>query len=392
MKKIFILFVFLSFSCFIFSQENSIENENTARNWKNLSFKDSVDGAIDLSDWIIYYNGFVPVPIIITEPAVGGFGLGLAPVFIKQNKPYQIGEKHYPAPPDIITGFGGYTANNSWAAGGGIAMSIPKYRLQYKIFSGYANVNMDFYFNNKQIETQKIGFNFETIPIFVSLGKVLKNPHFSIDLEYLFGNTKVQLNNSSEKLPDFISSKEMNSTISRTGLRFSFDSRDNVFTPDKGIKTYVDMLVSSEYIGSDYNYEQVEAAFYYYQPLTKRWINGLRIDFQQAFDDIPFYLKPMIDMRGIPAGRFIGKTSILAELEERVDVYKRWSLIIFGGIGSTFDDWTNISDASLAASYGGGFRYLLARKLHLRVGLDLGYSNINQFAWYIVFGSNWLRQ
>ena len=43
-------------------------------NKKHLSLKDSIDGKLDLSDYIIDANGFVPVPMIIREPALGGFG------------------------------------------------------------------------------------------------------------------------------------------------------------------------------------------------------------------------------------------------------------------------------------------------------------------------------
>jgi hypothetical protein len=55
---------------------------------KSISFKDSLDKAFDLSDYIIDANGFVPIPYIITEPAVGGFGGALIPVFIKKRPPY----------------------------------------------------------------------------------------------------------------------------------------------------------------------------------------------------------------------------------------------------------------------------------------------------------------
>ena len=44
---------------------------------------------MDLSDYIIEANGFVPVPYLITEPALGGFGGDLFPIFIKKNPPYK---------------------------------------------------------------------------------------------------------------------------------------------------------------------------------------------------------------------------------------------------------------------------------------------------------------
>lgn len=49
-------------------------------------FKDSLDGAFDMSDFLIGFHGFIPVVQLITEPALGGIGATLAPVFIQPNK------------------------------------------------------------------------------------------------------------------------------------------------------------------------------------------------------------------------------------------------------------------------------------------------------------------
>ena len=43
-----------------------------------LRFTDPEDGQLDMSDFLLKHKGALPVPIVITEPAVGyGFGLGL---------------------------------------------------------------------------------------------------------------------------------------------------------------------------------------------------------------------------------------------------------------------------------------------------------------------------
>src|SRR6476660_8427385 len=52
------------------------------------TLKDSLDGAFDLSDWVLTAHGFIPVPMLITEPALGGFGGALMAVFITRNAPY----------------------------------------------------------------------------------------------------------------------------------------------------------------------------------------------------------------------------------------------------------------------------------------------------------------
>ena len=55
---------------------------------KKVGMRDSLDGAFDLSDYLIEAHGFVPVPVIITEPALGGFGFGIVPVFLKEKSSF----------------------------------------------------------------------------------------------------------------------------------------------------------------------------------------------------------------------------------------------------------------------------------------------------------------
>lgn len=51
-------------------------------------FIDPEDGMFDTCEWLLTHRSFLPVPIIITEPAVGnGIGLGLA--FFHENKASQ---------------------------------------------------------------------------------------------------------------------------------------------------------------------------------------------------------------------------------------------------------------------------------------------------------------
>jgi len=47
-------------------------------------FIDPKDGKFDTSDWLLHHRGFLPVPVIITEPAVG-YGGGAALLFFHQS-------------------------------------------------------------------------------------------------------------------------------------------------------------------------------------------------------------------------------------------------------------------------------------------------------------------
>lgn len=51
---------------------------------KKVSFRDSTDSAIDMSDWLLNKKGFLLVPAIVTESAVGYGGAALLSIFTRQ--------------------------------------------------------------------------------------------------------------------------------------------------------------------------------------------------------------------------------------------------------------------------------------------------------------------
>ena len=148
---------------------------------KAISLKDSSDGKFDLSQYIIDANGFIPIPYIITEPALGGFGGAIAPVFTKRRPPYvdSIGGELIKTPiaPDITGGVIAYTLNGTWLTAAFRSGTIIKSRIKYIIGGAYANVNLAFYHNFEQAGEKKFDFNFRTIPIFLQATKRISFSH-----------------------------------------------------------------------------------------------------------------------------------------------------------------------------------------------------------------------
>src|ERR1700754_2094765 len=156
---------------------------------KKISLKDSLDNAFDLSDYIIDANGFVPVPFLITDQSLGGFGGALLPVFIRKRPAYtdMVNGKtvRTPVAPDI-TGFAlAYTLNNTWAAFGFRSGTFIKSRIKYTIAAGYANVNMSFYRTIESIGEKTFEFNFTTIPLFLQATKRIGPTRWYAGLKYL---------------------------------------------------------------------------------------------------------------------------------------------------------------------------------------------------------------
>ncbi|WP_433834666.1 BamA/TamA family outer membrane protein [Flavobacterium anhuiense] len=357
----------------------------------HVVFKDSLDGAFDLSDFLIYANGFLVVPTIVTEPALGGFGAAVAPIFLKKRPPVieADGTKRL-VNPDITGGLGMYTANKSWMAGAFRSATLVKSKILYRGFAAYGDMNLSFYANNRpNLADQEFKLNFKSTIFYTQWLKQFNNAKWSAGPQYLFLNSKINLPDFNLP-PPFVDPKDIKSTISQLGAALQFDGRDNIFTPDKGIRIQSDFFWSDKALGSDYQAWRINLSAIGYYPLAKTLIGGLRIEGEQALGSPPFYLRPGINMRGIPAARYMGNTSIVSELEFRWDLYRRWSLMGYGGLASAFDDWDKAFAKPVVYSYGTGFRYLIARKFKLRMGVDVA-KGPEEWAYYIVFGSNWLR-
>lgn len=356
-----------------------------------ISFKDSLDHAVDLSDYLIYAHGFIVVPTIITEPALGGIGGAIVPVFLKKHAPVidENGKKRF-INPDITGGIGMYTENKSWMVGGFRSATLIKPRILYRVMAGYGDMNLSFYANNRpNLPDQEFKLNFKSTIFYTQWLKQFNNAKWSAGPQYLFLNSKINLPDFNLP-PPFVDPKDIKSTISQLGAAIQFDGRDNIFTPDKGIRIQSDFFWSDDVLGSDYDAWRINLSAIGYYPLTKKLIGGLRIEGEQALGSPPFYLLPGINLRGIPAARYQGKTSIVTEAELRWDFYRRWSIMGYGGLASAFNDWDQAFAKPVVYSYGTGFRYLLARKFKLRMGVDVA-KGPEDWAYYIVFGSNWLR-
>jgi hypothetical protein len=358
------------------------------------SMKDSLDGGFDMSDYIIEASGFVPVPYIITEPALGGFGVALIPVFIKKNPPYLDSvDGHWvktPVFPDVTGGLGLYTANNSWALMGFRAGTLIKSRIKYAVGGGYANVNMFFYQTLKQFGETQLKFNIRVFPLLLQATKRIGFSHWYAGIKYVFAKSDVRYTGEDDSVGTLAKALESNTTISALGAIVDLDNRDNPFTPDKGMKFHADGVRSDKFFGSDYDYWRLNYYMIGYMPLVRTLTGGLRVEGQQVFGDLPFYAKPYINMRGIPTMRYQGNATLLAEAEFRWDFVRRWSGVFFSGTGKAFDEWSDFGSSNWEVTYGAGFRYLLARKFKLRMGVDIAHGP-GTWAYYIIFGSNWLK-
>ena len=160
------------------------ENED-----RKSALKDTLDGQFDFSSFLIDSKGFIPIPMIITEPALGNFGGVLALAFLTPKTPPP--GKVYAAP-DITAGVGMYTANGSWAAGGGRIGSFPNQGIKYRLFAGYASLNLSFYREVSSDNEMEFKFNIEALPVLLNVSKSIGHSDLYLGAQYVFSKTKVK--------------------------------------------------------------------------------------------------------------------------------------------------------------------------------------------------------
>ena len=216
----------------VFAQEDTTTKPKSKTSSKAM-LKDTLDGKFDFSSFLIDAKGFIPVPFIVTEPAVGGFGLAIVPIFLTPKKPPP-GYKGYVAP-DITAGFAMYTLNNSLMIGGMRIGSIPAKGLKYRIGGGYADLNLSFYRDVANKGEKEFEFSVKAIPLLFSLSKRISKQEVYLGLQYFFSKNKLTPL-FIDSLPSSIKSGEFESNVASLGTFIDWDRRDNFFTADKGAR------------------------------------------------------------------------------------------------------------------------------------------------------------
>ena len=342
----------------------------------------SGDGWFDMSGFLDTRFGFMPIGTVITEPAVGlGAAAGVA--FI--NKPSGGDQR-----PDmtLVGGFG--TDNGSKGAIAGDMHHWLDGRLQTVAGVIWASVNLDYYGlgENSVLASSPLRYNLEPAGVLAQAKYRLGRSALFAGVRYAFAQTHVSFDApaGTPGLPDF-------SNTSRVGgmsPMFTLDSRDNLFTPTRG--SYVEGTVSffSDIFGSDDTFQTFEVVGIQYVTLPAQVYLGARTEFASSSSDTPFYMRPFIYQRGVPAMRYLGEEMAQIEGEVRWQFWKRFSAVGFAGTGAAWTGFERVDNPTTAVAGGGGFRYEVARRYGMHVGLDVA-NGPDGATYYIQWGSAWAR-
>jgi hypothetical protein len=349
-------------------------------------FRSPDDGWFDVSGFLEEKYGFIPIPLIITEPAVG-YGGGVGLMFL--SKPLPQAEDGLGRPNiTVVGGFG--TENGTWGAFAGDMRFWLDEHLQTLVGLIYASVNLKYYGigDDPALDNNPLHYTLEPRGGTARVKYRFDDTRFWVGLNYALISTEV----SFDKPPGTPGEPPFQhvSNVGGFSPSLTFDTRDNFFTPNRGTYLEVNGGFFSPAFGGDQDFQRASVVAMQFVPLGSRLFFGLRADAAASFGDVPFYLRPYVALRGAPTLRYQGDEVAQMEAELRWQFWKRFSVVGFVGGGAAWNNLGQFNSTQTLVTGGAGFRYEIARAYGLHAGVDVA-RGPDDTAVYLQIGSAWAR-
>lgn len=216
-------------------------------------FTDPQDGAFDMSRFLKTRTGFVPIVAPVTEPAVG-YGAAGGRIFFHRREgdpppdPGPAGEGRMQPP--SLTAVGGFaTENGSWGVFGGHRGVWKGDRIRYLGGLGYASLQLTFYGTTPRTSGVSREFEIRTVPFVQDLGVRIPGSDFFAGMRYVFVASGVTFKPGRD-IPG-VTDRDWTWDSKVGGLipYLEYDSRDNFFTPNRGIHAKASVAFFDEMFG-----------------------------------------------------------------------------------------------------------------------------------------------
>lgn len=165
--------------------------------------------------------------------------------------------------------------------------------------------------------------------------------------------------------------------ITGLGLGLFYDTRDAVFYPTSGLVADLTYLGHGRAIGSNFEYSRYVSDVSSYHKLHRRAIVALNYVVSMTGGVAPFSALSLVGsgkrLRGYYEGRFRDNNLALFQAEARVNVWKRLSAVVFGGVGVLGNDQRLFRVSDPKTAYGAGLRIRINNDgLNIRADYGVG--------------------
>ncbi|MCD8042882.1 MAG: outer membrane protein assembly factor [Tannerellaceae bacterium] len=172
------------------------------------------------------------------------------------------------------------------------------------------------------------------------------------------------------------------------GAILSYDSRDFIPNPYKGVYAKAGFIAYPRFLGSTYRFNRTEAIVRYYHRV---WEGGIvAFDLQGIFHngDVAWNMMAITgnshQMRGYYHGRYRDRNLIQSQIELRQHVFRRNGVVAWAGAGNVFPEFPEFKWRQTLPTFGVGYRWEFKNRVNVRLDYGIGkgerafYFNINE--------------
>jgi hypothetical protein len=282
--------------------------------------------------------------------------------------------------PPSMTAIGvGYTQNKSWGAVGFQRLFLNRDKLRIFWALGLGKSNFQF-FQELDETGNGLFINYETHVQFFSTTvtwNVFNRVYTGIKYQYSKSVTEFDVQGQ----PDQIAK------LSGFGIPVTFDSRNYVYNPSKGIFINFAYNNNAKWLGSDFAFSSLSLNANFYKIVNSKTVLAFRFFNYTGLGTVPFVGQKVVggkDLRGYTNGEYRSNAVAAIQSEYRLNFYKKWGAVAFGGIANAFKSNGNPASGLLPAA-GAGLRFAVIPARKINAGVDVAFGK-NDWGIYFRIG------
>lgn len=170
------------------------------------------------------------------------------------------------------------------------------------------------------------------------------------------------------------------------GLAIYHDSRDNEFSPQKGVLANLNNIAYRDWIAGPDNFDVYRADFRAFFAHGEGNVLAVR-QFNQLTSNAPLSAFAPVQLRGYKMGQYLGEYMSSLEAEERYRWGERWTSTLFAGAALLYGGGQSSLDYNnVFPSVGAGVQYLLKKKEGIVVNLEAAFGKDDNYGVHIKLG------
>jgi outer membrane protein assembly factor BamA len=246
---------------------------------------------------------------------------------------------------------------------------------------GRADLNLKFYGIGEASASRQI-----FVPINEDGRFVLAQGLYGLTKEFFVGLRYIDLRVTTTIDPSTLNSQfglnlqpvELDHRTSALGPAIEYDSRDNQFEPSRGIYATAQLEFATPKLGGDVSYRSLRSQYAQYWRVLPDVVLAGQASICALDGDVPFTELCLYgtgnDLRGYTGGQYRDRSMYTVQGETRWQFAERWGAVLFAGIGSVANRFSDLLSVTQLPSAGVGLRWLASKQYKVNLSLDVAWG------------------